>query len=162
MMLRTDGGRTVTVAATSQYRDRQRTYNLTVEGLHTYYVLAGQTPVLVHNSNCTGAGRDLIGGQEQFHIIHGDRTGGGHKWPGQPGKTVFPRDWDTDKILDGIADVATSPSSVRTQQTGRAALDTRNGDPSRWKVEGVVDGVNIRVIYEPATDRIVTGFPYRP
>ncbi|MFI1769752.1 polymorphic toxin-type HINT domain-containing protein, partial [Streptomyces sp. NPDC020800] len=26
-------------------------YNLTVEDLHTYYVLAGQTPVLVHNSN---------------------------------------------------------------------------------------------------------------
>ncbi|MBB4985114.1 polymorphic toxin-type HINT domain-containing protein [Streptomyces nymphaeiformis] len=31
-------------------------YNLTVESLHTYYVLAGQTPVLVHNSTCpTGA-----------------------------------------------------------------------------------------------------------
>lgn len=60
---------------------------------------------------------------------------------------MFPRGWDTDKILDGIADVATSPNSVRTQQTGRAgALYTRNGDPSRWKVEGVVDGVNIRVI----------------
>jgi hypothetical protein len=29
-------------------------YNLTVEELHTYYVLAGATPVLVHNSNgCT-------------------------------------------------------------------------------------------------------------
>ncbi|QKW25051.1 type IV secretion protein Rhs [Streptomyces seoulensis] len=28
-------------------------YNLTVEQLHTYYVLAGQTPVLVHNSNCS-------------------------------------------------------------------------------------------------------------
>ncbi|MFF0087790.1 Hint domain-containing protein [Streptomyces canus] len=26
-------------------------YNLTVEQLHTYYVLTGQTPVLVHNSN---------------------------------------------------------------------------------------------------------------
>ncbi|MEU3029918.1 polymorphic toxin-type HINT domain-containing protein [Streptomyces incarnatus] len=26
-------------------------YNLTVEQLHTYYVLAGETPVLVHNSN---------------------------------------------------------------------------------------------------------------
>lgn len=25
-------------------------YNLTVEDLHTYYVLAGDTPVLVHNS----------------------------------------------------------------------------------------------------------------
>ncbi len=27
-------------------------YNLTVDQLHTYYVLAGETPVLVHNSNC--------------------------------------------------------------------------------------------------------------
>lgn len=27
-------------------------YNLTVGQLHTYYVLAGQTPVLVHNSTC--------------------------------------------------------------------------------------------------------------
>jgi RHS repeat-associated protein len=26
-------------------------YNLTVDGLHTYYVLAGSTPVLVHNTN---------------------------------------------------------------------------------------------------------------
>ncbi|NEC87993.1 polymorphic toxin-type HINT domain-containing protein [Streptomyces sp. SID12501] len=29
-------------------------YNLTVADLHTYYVLAGQTPVLVHNSSCEG------------------------------------------------------------------------------------------------------------
>ncbi|MDO0932943.1 polymorphic toxin-type HINT domain-containing protein [Streptomyces sp. DG2A-72] len=163
MTLLTDDGDYVTVTGNRAYTHRATTYNLTVDDLHTYYVLAGKTPVLVHNSNCSGIGREFIGGQEQFHIIHGDRTGGGHKWPGQPGKTVFPRGWDTDKILDGIVDVATSPNSVRTQQTGRAgALYTRNGDPSRWKVEGVVDGVNIRVIYEPATDRIVTGFPYHP
>ncbi|MFJ7078205.1 polymorphic toxin-type HINT domain-containing protein [Streptomyces sp. NPDC098781] len=163
MTLLTDEDATVIVTANRSFTRHARTFNLTVGDLHTYYVLAGQTPVLVHNSNCPGAGRDLIGGQEQLHIIHGDRTGGGHKWPGQPGKTVFPRGWDTDKILDSIADVATGPNSVRTQQTGRAgALYTRNGAPSRWKIEGVVDGVNIRVIYEPATDRIVTGFPYRP
>ncbi|WP_243761416.1 hypothetical protein [Streptomyces sp. YIM 98790] len=28
---------------------------LTIHGLHTYYVLAGETPVLVHNSNCPTA-----------------------------------------------------------------------------------------------------------
>ncbi len=163
MTLLTDDQTTVIVTANDPFSKRARTYNLTVDDLHTYYVLAGKTPVLVHNSNCPGIGREMIGGQEQFHIIHGDRTGGGHKWPGQPGKSVFPRGWDTDKILDSIVDVATSPNSVRTQQTGRAgALYTRNGDPSRWKVEGVVDGVNVRVIYEPATDRIVTGFPYQP
>jgi hypothetical protein len=31
------------------------TYNLTVDGLHTYYVEAGNTPVLVHNSSCDDA-----------------------------------------------------------------------------------------------------------
>jgi hypothetical protein len=34
-------------------------YNLTVDGIHTYYVLAGDTPVLVHNSG--GAGPCAIG-----------------------------------------------------------------------------------------------------
>ncbi|GAA0927045.1 polymorphic toxin-type HINT domain-containing protein [Streptomyces thermoalcalitolerans] len=51
MSLRTDDGRAVLVAAIRQYHDHQRTYNLTIEGVHTYYVLAGETPVLVHNSN---------------------------------------------------------------------------------------------------------------
>lgn len=52
MTLRTDGGDTVTVSATRFFRQHARTYNLTVEGLHSYYVLAGDTPVLVHNSRC--------------------------------------------------------------------------------------------------------------
>ncbi|MBK3388069.1 sugar-binding protein [Streptomyces sp. DEF1AK] len=51
MTLRTDDGRTVTITHTRQYEQRARTYNLTVEGLHTYYVMAGATPVLVHNCN---------------------------------------------------------------------------------------------------------------
>jgi hypothetical protein len=36
-----------------RYADEARTYNLTITDLHTYYVLAGETPVLVHNSNCS-------------------------------------------------------------------------------------------------------------
>lgn len=161
--LLTSDGRSVRITANRAYDRHARTYNLTVADLHTYYVLAGRTPVLVHNSNCPGIGRELIDGQVQFHIITGDATGGGHKWPGQPGKSVFPQGWDTDKILDSVADVVTSPNSTWTQQTGRpGALLTNAGDPVRWKIEGVVDGVNIRVIYEPATDKIVTGFPFTP
>ncbi|MBZ2406783.1 hypothetical protein HX747_29955 [Streptomyces sp. L06] len=56
MTLRTDDGRTVTITHTRQYEQRARTYNLTVEGLHTYYVLAGATPVLVHNCPPGGGG----------------------------------------------------------------------------------------------------------
>ncbi|WP_392666805.1 polymorphic toxin-type HINT domain-containing protein [Streptomyces sp. LN785] len=50
MTLRTDAGRGVTVRATRSFHKLAETRNLTVDGLHTYYVLAGATPVLVHNS----------------------------------------------------------------------------------------------------------------
>ncbi|MEI7032557.1 polymorphic toxin-type HINT domain-containing protein [Streptomyces pratensis] len=52
MTLRTDDGDTVIVTGNKPFSKHARTYNLTVDDLHTYYVLAGQTPVLVHNSNC--------------------------------------------------------------------------------------------------------------
>ncbi|MFE1415581.1 ricin-type beta-trefoil lectin domain protein [Streptomyces sp. NPDC058746] len=49
--LRTDDGTEATIAQTRTYRAVNETYNLTVADLHTYYVLAGTTPVLVHNIN---------------------------------------------------------------------------------------------------------------
>ncbi|MBQ1100138.1 RHS repeat-associated core domain-containing protein [Streptomyces sp. b94] len=49
--LLSDEGKTVIVTENRAYTTRATTYNLTVDDLHTYYVLAGETPVLVHNSN---------------------------------------------------------------------------------------------------------------
>ncbi|MEV3993625.1 DddA-like double-stranded DNA deaminase toxin [Streptomyces sp. NPDC049837] len=50
MTLRTpDGAEHVTVEKNRPYSLRTTTYNLSVFGVHTYYVLAGTTPVLVHN-----------------------------------------------------------------------------------------------------------------
>ncbi|MGW6540531.1 hypothetical protein ACWGBV_03445 [Streptomyces sp. NPDC055051] len=58
MTLRTpDAGRrtpdagTATVERTRSYEKRQRTYDLTVEEVHTHYVLAGTTPIPVHNAD---------------------------------------------------------------------------------------------------------------
>ncbi|MCX4825999.1 polymorphic toxin-type HINT domain-containing protein [Streptomyces sp. NBC_01142] len=56
MTLLTDDGHTVILTANHAFTRHARTYNLTVDDLHTYYVLAGETPVLVHNSNCPGIG----------------------------------------------------------------------------------------------------------
>ncbi|MGW0337728.1 polymorphic toxin-type HINT domain-containing protein [Streptomyces sp. NPDC003011] len=56
MTLRTDDGHTVIVTANRPFAQHARTFNLTVEGVHTYYVLAGNTPVLVHNSSCSTFG----------------------------------------------------------------------------------------------------------
>ncbi|MET8298811.1 LamG-like jellyroll fold domain-containing protein [Streptomyces sp. NPDC005180] len=49
-VLQTPSG-TVRIASVRLYRANAATYDLTVDGLHTYYVEAGDTPVLVHNSN---------------------------------------------------------------------------------------------------------------
>lgn len=51
MTLRTNAGETVIIERNRAYSQRARTYNLTVDDFHTYYVLAGETPVLVHNSS---------------------------------------------------------------------------------------------------------------
>ncbi|WP_433254454.1 polymorphic toxin-type HINT domain-containing protein [Streptosporangium sp. CA-135522] len=55
MLLRTSAGTFVQITAIKKWTAVQRVHNLTVDDLHTYYVLAGQTPVLVHNS---GSGPD--------------------------------------------------------------------------------------------------------
>ncbi|WP_254712181.1 polymorphic toxin-type HINT domain-containing protein, partial [Streptomyces sp. TRM64462] len=53
MALRAEDGSPVSVTATRTYGAERITYNLTVADLHTYYVLAGETPVLVHNCDWT-------------------------------------------------------------------------------------------------------------
>jgi filamentous hemagglutinin len=84
------------------------------------------------------------------HILAGDSTGGGHQWPGGPGKSVFPENWSASKIMNTVSDIATDPSISETvQASGRIV---KNG--SR-------DGIDIRVIIEPASKGggIVTAFP---
>ncbi len=48
--LRAADGRTFAVADIDEFSRSQKVYNLTVAGIHTYHVLAGDTPVLVHNT----------------------------------------------------------------------------------------------------------------
>ncbi|MFI8948899.1 HNH/ENDO VII family nuclease [Streptomyces sp. NPDC053750] len=66
MTLLTDDGDTVIVTRNHAYTSHATTYNLTVDDLHTYYVLAGETPVLVHNSNCQFWSRTDYNGQRIY------------------------------------------------------------------------------------------------
>ncbi|MEU5372653.1 polymorphic toxin-type HINT domain-containing protein, partial [Streptomyces sp. NPDC005951] len=50
--LRAADGTSVEITHIRHWKGLQPAYNLSVADLHTYYVLAGVTPVLVHNSNC--------------------------------------------------------------------------------------------------------------
>ncbi|MFC0623766.1 polymorphic toxin-type HINT domain-containing protein [Kribbella deserti] len=55
------------VASARPFESPAKVHNLTVRDVHTYYVLAGQTPVLVHNSNC-----DLPEGYTSSPALKGD------------------------------------------------------------------------------------------
>ncbi|MFF2548035.1 polymorphic toxin-type HINT domain-containing protein [Kitasatospora sp. NPDC058063] len=50
--VRTDTGQAARIVAANRWSALQPAYNLTVNTVHTYYVLAGDTPLLVHNSLC--------------------------------------------------------------------------------------------------------------
>ncbi|MFH8724276.1 RHS repeat-associated core domain-containing protein [Streptomyces termitum] len=64
MLLRTPQGLTLPVADLRFFTERRRTHDLTVEGVHAYYVFAGESPLLVHNANC-GIGGALKGWKSQ-------------------------------------------------------------------------------------------------
>ncbi|GHH66571.1 MULTISPECIES: polymorphic toxin-type HINT domain-containing protein [Streptomyces] len=75
MTLLTDDGDTVIVTGNRAYTQHATTYNLTVDDLHTYYVLAGDTPVLVHNSG-PGCGSAWIDSNSiPHHFKHAEDFG---------------------------------------------------------------------------------------
>ncbi len=97
---------------------------------------------------------DLASASRRSHILDG------HRYGGEAGNTWFPKGWSDDKIMHSISDIATDPSLTWVQQTGRAgAAFTRGGAPVRYTVEGVSDGVKMRVVLEPGGEGIITGFP---
>jgi hypothetical protein len=65
----TPDGDSATVAAVTTFAGDQSMYNLTVEGTHTYYVVAGHTPVLVHNYDC-GNVIDILEGNSPEILAH--------------------------------------------------------------------------------------------
>ncbi|MFJ5829555.1 ricin-type beta-trefoil lectin domain protein [Streptomyces sp. NPDC093089] len=98
MTLRTDRGSISTVQVVRSYTATQSTYNLTIAGLHTYYVLAGATPVLVHNSGGytpPPSDKNLPGFPEAKYVGKGSpKKGGGYRarWSLPDGRIL---EWDS-------------------------------------------------------------------
>lgn len=103
---------------------------------------------------------DILSPEAKQHILYGDMPGsGGHMWPGQEGKTGFPESWSGDKIVDAVGDITTSPSTEWYAQTGTGGAYTAKGDAAKWVAYETRDGVRMRVVYQPATGKVVTTFP---
>jgi hypothetical protein len=92
--LRTSAGTLVQVASVRRWTQTARVYNLTVADAHTYYVLAGKTPVLVHNANCVDAMLD----DASEAYVRGKHMPGGRQVTSD--KSVFNSDVDLDDLVD--------------------------------------------------------------
>jgi filamentous hemagglutinin len=103
---------------------------------------------------------DILSPEAKQHILYGDSpTQGGHLYPGNPGKTVFPQSWSADKVVHTVGDIATSPDTKWFAQTGTGGTYTNAGKPARWVAWEEREGVRVRVVYEPVSGKIVTAFP---
>jgi hypothetical protein len=93
------------------------------------------------------------------HILYGEKSGlkkgfyqGGHLYRGLPGKTRFPTNWNGDKVMHAVSDIATDP---------KIPWQIAKDNSSRCIAEGVREGQRIRVIVEPNKEGIISGFPLR-
>jgi hypothetical protein len=115
--------------------------DLTVTAFHTYYVLAGKTPVLVHNSGPCDIDPSTPTGSKGNPLL--TRT------PNQPG-TINGRDY-TGHALDRMQQQGIMPSVVENATRGPAIPGKVPGTTAYY------DGANnITVITDSASGRVVT------
>lgn len=97
--LRTSAGELVQIDGVARWTQAATVRNLTVRDLHTYYVLAGATPVLVHN--CDRAGLDFTDAERQkVYDANAAKNGGEYKcdYCGQTVERRASRDADGNAI----------------------------------------------------------------
>ncbi|MGG1617123.1 polymorphic toxin-type HINT domain-containing protein [Paenibacillus sp. NRS-1782] len=144
LLVQSDGN-TLKVDSIELEQKQVRVYNMTVDEFHTYFV--SDLNIWVHNTNC-----NLASPKRTNHILNGDKSGGGHMWPGASGKSVFPKSWHADKIMNNVSDIVTDPSLNWAK--GRVV----NG-VQRYEVIGVRSGVKVKVITDGKD--IITAYPIK-
>ena len=146
MRLHTADGDTVELVGTRYFEQRQRTHDLTVSDVHTYYVLAGATPVLVHNCNTTvyrlqtdhpdsqrlsvdGDGGVSINGDGMLHLNMSGNIAHTEQFRGSGGQIVafdVPSSYVA-QVRSGAIDQRRPPGMSRRQwnifSSGRAQID---------------------------------------
>jgi RHS repeat-associated protein len=142
--LLTGAGTWVQITAIERWTEPRTVYNLTVADIHTYYVIAGSTPVLVHNDDiprnpdgtfASGAGgesADTARGR-QTHLNYRTALGGEydyeHRLPsgGRPDALH----WENREIRELKSDAPSSQSEGRRQLARyQAELELETGD--KW------------------------------
>ncbi|WP_223884208.1 polymorphic toxin-type HINT domain-containing protein [Micromonospora craniellae] len=144
-LFRTSSGTYIQVAAVRMWSQHQTVHNLTVADTHTYYVLAGKTPVLVHNTGgCIPALRSWQSerfqfGNQQFLL---DKRGMEHiltrhhpaHWDGsvKAQQSFFDRSMSVEDVQGAIGSVMRQNRDALVQRGGRGM----------YQIQGNVNGVD--------------------
>jgi hypothetical protein len=123
-LLKTSVGTYVQVGAIKSYADEKRTYDLTVEGLHTYYVFAGGTALLVHNCGGSVGGHDATCACATGGPVSGPRNA--HRAGGNHPDTNVP--FDSQGFPDFAGHTDPSVPDVFITLTGDSKKDFRLAD----------------------------------
>ncbi|MFI6908811.1 polymorphic toxin-type HINT domain-containing protein [Nonomuraea sp. NPDC050394] len=159
--LRTATGTYVQVQAVKKWTTTQRVFNLAVADIHTYYVLAASTPVLVHNSNGLCGTEALENGDWQ-HIVDRHRPGGAlvtGKAGIFTGKTKQVRQRIADTINRGTPQPNTPDPDTGAARPGQVYewdFGTPVGRAGRENGGGEL--TRVRVVVDDG--KVVTAFPY--
>lgn len=129
--LQTPDHSTVTVADVTSYTKPQVTYDLTVEGIHSYFVAAGDTAVLVHNISCRTITKGALD-----HIADQHLWGGKYHADGVM-QNVFAEGIDATKLKKLIEEAAQFGKEVP-----RAKGDPRGGNYIDYAFDDVTTGVH--------------------
>ncbi|WP_079125462.1 RHS repeat-associated core domain-containing protein [Streptomyces lushanensis] len=159
--LRTSTGTWTQVTAVTTRTQKGTVNNLTVDDLHTYYALAGTTPILAHNSNeCPFTFADMGNGDfvspgglvyrpgKIDHVLaHSVRN------PSRATHTVF-IEKSPNKVLDLVDEAWT-----RRSQAIRDPHDKFQFTIPMGRVIGTNGEDYIRMAVDPATNRILSAYP---
>ncbi|WP_249024608.1 polymorphic toxin-type HINT domain-containing protein, partial [Couchioplanes caeruleus] len=136
--LRTSAGTHVQIGAIGHRAEPAEVHNLTVADIHTFYVVAGKTPVLVHNCGDIALGKQDVDGDDSVLDLFGFERGAqtykdwGDDLPWHDHLKKFVADGKT-RIhvnLDGIAD----PKSYAASGKGVDYADPVGRGFTRWEM----------------------------
>ena len=150
--LHTPDEKSATVTVVRTFEGAADMHTLTVQGTHTYYVLAGNTPVLVHNAGPAGCGKPVnlpawkTIDIDVDHIVD-NHTAGGKTYQQSGIKDKFPDYMSPDTI----------ESTVRQAYRNSTMAGPSQGD--RVFLRGDADGMTIEMWVNKTTGAIETAYP---
>ncbi|MFI6682440.1 polymorphic toxin-type HINT domain-containing protein [Streptomyces sp. NPDC050485] len=137
MTLKTADGSAAEVQSNTSFTERARTYNLTVDSLHTYYVFAGHTPVLVHNEVCgvrvspmasdwATKGAHLHFGADEVRVFANESGGLGAK------PLRMSNGWASDKSVQKVLDTLNASPELREDLIAKASEAMAEMNKHNW------------------------------